>query len=241
MRLDDFRDMVERMAGEVPAEYLEGIAEIRVSGKTVPDPALPEVWTLGECLPVDPRGHPVQSRVVLYHGSFTAVARGRPDFDWREEAWETLTHELRHHLEWLADAPDLEAYDWAADQNFRRHEGRSFDPLFFEAGEALATAVKRVDDDVFVDHLLSRRAWRRAAGRRHRFTWRGSVYDVSLPEPIAPVTFVVVDGVADPPPGELVLVVRRRPGLTDLFRRGKPPLETPALARRLAPEESPRD
>jgi hypothetical protein len=239
VRLDDFRSMVERMAGEVPAEYLEGIAEVRVSPKTVPHPALAGVWTLGECIPIDPHGDPVQSRLVLYHGSFAALARDQSDFDWREEAWETLTHELRHHLEWLAEAPDLEAYDWAADQNFHRHDGEPFDPLFFEAGERVAPAVTRIDDDVFLDHVLSRRAWRAAAGRHYRFTWRGASYDVALPTAIAPVTFVVVDGVDEPPPGELIVVVRRRSGLRDLFRRRSPPLEVPALARR-TPLEEPR-
>ena len=63
----------------------------------------------------------LQSRVVLYHGSFAALARIGPGFDWREETWETLSHELRHHLEWRANVAVLEAYDWAAEQNFCRN------------------------------------------------------------------------------------------------------------------------
>ena len=58
--------------------------------------------------------------MVLYHGSFAALARVNGGLDWREEAWETLTHELRHHLEWRARAPDLEELDWAVEQNFAR-------------------------------------------------------------------------------------------------------------------------
>jgi hypothetical protein len=38
--------------------------------------------------------------------------------------------------------------------------------------------------------------------------------------------FVTLDGIAEPPPGELVLVLRRKPRLTDLFRRAEPSLAT---------------
>jgi len=226
--------MVERMAREVPPEYLTGIAEVGVSSKTVPHPTMADVWTLGECIPIDPHTDPVQSRIVLYHGSFQALASGQPDFHWREEAWETLTHELRHHLEWLADAPDLEVYDWAADQNFRRHEGKPFDPLFFEAGEPLAPAVTRIDDDVFLDHALGARAWRSAGRQPHRFTWRGRTYEVEVPKDLAPVTYVLAEGVDEPPPGQLVVVLRRRPRVWDLFRR-RPlqTVETTVAARRV--------
>lgn len=220
------------MAREVPPEYLTGIAEVSVSPETVLHPTLPEVWTLGECIPIDPHAEPVQSRVVLYHGSFQALARGQRDFDWREEAWETLSHELRHHLEWLANTPDLEAYDWAADQNFRRHEGQPFDPLFFEAGESLAPAVTRIDDDVFLDHVLGPKAWRAAGRQPHRFTWRGHAYEVAVPTELAPVTYVVAEGVDEPPPGQLVVVLRRRPRVWDLVRRA-PVVETTAAAHRV--------
>jgi hypothetical protein len=112
MRLSDFRDMVRRMASEIPAEFLEGIVEITVSPRTVPHPERDEIWTLGECIPLpgedgDPRH--LQTQVVLYHGSFQSLAGIAEDFDWREEAWETLAHEVRHHVEWKARAPGLEA------------------------------------------------------------------------------------------------------------------------------------
>src|SRR5439155_538461 len=82
---------------------------------------------------------------VLYHGSFAALAR-LGDFDWRTEAWETLAHELRHHLEWRAHVSRLEAYDWAAEENFRRHEGQPFDPLFYRSGESVEDGVWKVAD-----------------------------------------------------------------------------------------------
>src|SRR5262245_13300409 len=118
MNLRDFETMVTGMMAEIPAEYLDGIAGVEVSGRTVRDPKGRGIYTMGECIPMDVGGD--SSRVVLYHGSFAALARERDDFDWRGEAWETLTHELRHHLEWKAQAQDLEEYDWAAEQGFAR-------------------------------------------------------------------------------------------------------------------------
>src|SRR5439155_1125503 len=79
------------------------------------------------------------------------LARFAPEFEWRHETWETLSHELRHHLEWRANVEALEAYDWAAEQNFARQEGEAFDPTFYRSGEALAPGVYKVDDDVFVE------------------------------------------------------------------------------------------
>ncbi len=113
MRLADFEAMVRRLSDEVPPSTTSR-ASPRSSCRraTVPHPDRAEIYTMGECIPlpveVRQRSRGVQSRVVLYYGSFAALAGMQADFDWREEAWETLTHELRHHLEWRARAPDLE-------------------------------------------------------------------------------------------------------------------------------------
>ena len=139
MRLADFEAMVRRLCSEVPGHFFEGIAEVVVSPRTVPHPDREEIFTLGECDPlpmeVGSGVEGLQSRIVLYHGSFAALARLQEGFDWRREAWETLTHELRHHLEWRARAPDLEDFDWAVEHNFARQEGEQFDPTFFLSGE----------------------------------------------------------------------------------------------------------
>ena len=151
---------------------------------------------------------------MLYHGSFAALARLQEGFDWREEAWETLTHELRHHLEWRARAPALEAFDRAVEQNFARQDGEPFDPLFYLDGEPAGEAAFRVEDDVFLDRIVDRAAVRRhgavAGPARTGWTCRP---DATLP------AFLTLDGVAEAPAGELVLVLRRKPGLRDLLRR----------------------
>lgn len=216
MRLTDFEGMVRRMADEVPREFLQGIAEIAVSPRTVPHPMRPDTFTLGECIPL-PEGagsgpESVQSRVVLYHGSFAALARVNGGLDWREEAWETLAHELRHHLEWRARAPDLEELDWAVEQNFARLDGEPFDPTFYLRGEPVSEGLRRVGDDLFLDRVVVE------PGDTAVVTWHDRSYRIPVPPAATLPAFLILEGIADPPEGELVLVLRRKPGLRDLLR-----------------------
>lgn len=234
MRLVAFRAMVDRMVGEIPPEFLAGVAEVHVAPEAVPHPTRAEIYTLGECIPIPaPEGEPlggVQSRVVLYHGSFEALARLGPGFDWRTEAWETLTHELRHHLEWRASVPDLEAFDAAAEQNFARQEGEAFDPLFFLDGEQVAPGVYQVDDDWFIDQTVPR------PPGELRFAWHGVRYRAALPKDLTLPAFLwVAAGVAEPPPGELVVVLRKKPSLMDLVRAPAPPFRAEVEALPVAP------
>ena len=225
MRLDDFRAMIDRLARAVPPEFSDGIVAIEVSPKALPHPRRGDVYTLGECIPLEWSGNgaDLQSRVVLYHGSFLALAR-LGDFDWRAEAWETLTHELQHHLEWRAHVSRLEAYDWAAEENFKRHEGQSFDPLFYRSGESVEDGVWKVDDDLFV--ALDDSGVR---GTEIEIPWHGRAYRVTVPPVEATVAlFLILDGLKDPPPGDAVLVVKPAHGLRDLLRRHPAPAQVVA-------------
>jgi hypothetical protein len=216
--------MVRRMVRELPPGFLSGIDGVEVTGKSVPHPVRAGVYTLGECIP-QAFGGPLEesaalrSRVELHYGSFRALAAEHPGFDWREEAWETLTHEVRHHLEWRARQADLEALDAAAEANYARHDGEPFPALFHLSGERLAPGVSRVEDDVFVDVMLPARQWRQAAGSEHRFEWHGGSWRVRLPQSLPDVLYLTVTGVTPEPAGDLVLVIRRRPGARDLLRR----------------------
>jgi hypothetical protein len=216
MRLPDFEAMVARMASEVPREFLDGVGEIVVSPRTLPHPERPGIFTLGECIPLAAADggsvEGIQSRIVLYHGSFAALARVTPGFDWREEAFETLTHELRHHLEWRARAPDLEELDWAVEQNYARQDGEAFDPVFFLAGAQVADDAWRIEDDVFLDRIVA------AVPESVPLRWGGREYLVAVPPEATLPAFLVLEGVAAPPAGELVLVLRRKPGVLSLFR-----------------------
>jgi hypothetical protein len=151
----------------------------------------------------------------MYHGSFAALAALQQGLDWKQEAWETLTHELRHHLEWRAHAPDLEEFDWAVEQNFARHDGKPFDPTFYLSGASEGKDRYSIDDDVFIDHIVS------SIPRWIDFSWQDREYHLEIPRDAELPCFLVVEGVSEPPDGELVLVLRRRPGVRDLFRAGR--------------------
>ncbi len=220
--------MVQRLQGDIPAAFQGGVVEIEVSPKTVPDPVRAEIYTLGECIPLEwsGSGSDLQSRIVLYHGSFQALAR-LGDFDWREEAWETLTHELRHHLEWQATVANLEAYDWAAEQNFARHDGEPFDPVFYRNGEEVAPNVFKVEEDVFIEAEQGARS-----GPFVEVGWHGRQYRVAVPVADGRAwLFLALEGLGEPPPGDAVLVLPGRRGAFETLRRPAAPVtETATVA-----------
>jgi hypothetical protein len=214
MELPAFEAMVRRMSTTIPSEYFDGITEVVVSPRALPHPVRGGVFTLGECIPLpledgDPES--VQSRVVLYHGSFRALAALDSGFDWEAEAWDTLTHELRHHVEWRARRGELEVLDRAAEQNFARQDGEPFDPTFHLDGEQVEPGVWHVEGDWFLDFVVA------DLPAVCRFTWHGRDYQVSLPQDAWLPAFVSIEGVLDPPPGELIVVLRRKPRWRDLL------------------------
>jgi hypothetical protein len=108
VRFEEFRDMVAAMVDEVPPEFLRGLQGVHVLPQAKREEGFDDdVFRMGEYLDPGPDdflgGQPGLGRhVAIYYGSFAAIAAEDPDFDWEEEAWETLTHELRHHVESLA-------------------------------------------------------------------------------------------------------------------------------------------
>lgn len=214
-----FEGMVREMTERIPAEYLDGIVEITVSPRVVPHPDRPDIFTLGHCIPIHAgdgaAGDTIQTRVVLYHGSFAALAELEDGFDWEGETWETLTHEIRHHVEWLARDESLEEYDDAAEANFARLAGEEFDPLFYLGAERVATDLYRVEDDWFFDRQLS------SIPEAIDFDWAGSTWRVDVPAGAELPVYLLVDGMVDPPEGDLVISLRQRARFRDLFRKGK--------------------
>jgi hypothetical protein len=220
MELREFRELITRLQHEIPPEFQGGVVDVAVSPKTVPHPARRDVYTLGECIPLEwsGSGSDLKSQVMLYHGSFQALAR-LGDFDWRAEAWETLTHELRHHLEWQGNLAGLEAYDWAAEQNFARIEGDAFDPVFYRNGEPVSPGIFKVDDDVFLEMRGV------GSGEWLDVSWHGRAYRVCMPAADRRAwVFVTLEGLDDPPPGDAVLVLPGRSSPLDLLRSAVSPV-----------------
>lgn len=220
MTFDAFERSARRAFEGIPERYLQGVDGLVVRRDALPHPKFPHVFTLGECVTESyPSGwdgpETVRSQVVLYWGSFRALAEIDPRFDWREQTWETLTHELRHHLESLADRDDLRGVDYAMEQSFRRDEGLDFDPAYYRSGDRIGPGAYAVEDDVYVEQ-----AWREADFARAqvlRFAWGGREFEVERPAELGDVHFArIVEGVPSPPYLELALV--RRAGWFERLR-----------------------
>ena len=212
MDFRDFERRARRAFEEIPDEYRRGIDGLTVSRDASPHPTLPEVFTLGQCLteehPSD-YGSPetVRSIIVLYWGSFGALAGLDPEFDWEGEIWETLTHELRHHLESLAGDDALEGVDYAADEMFKRQDGAAFDPWYYQHGEELGGGVFVVEGNHYLEQVWRGDDFERAV--EVEFDWRGASYRIPRPGELGDVHFVWIRGIHVDDALELVIVRKR--------------------------------
>lgn len=125
MTYSEFQQTISQMLDEIPEEFLRELQGVHVFEETKAEPDLRGVYRLGEYLDPGPRqmlgGNPGLGRhIALYYGSFVALARGKPNYDWEAELWDTLTHELRHHVESLAGDASLIEADRIRDAAFRR-------------------------------------------------------------------------------------------------------------------------
>jgi hypothetical protein len=205
----------------IPEDYKEGVDGLVVSREAPPHPTLPDIFTLGECRTEDystdwSGPDTTRSVVVLYWGSFKSLAQRDPEFDWEEELWETLTHELRHHLESLAREDALEGVDYAADETFKRDEGLTFDPWYYQHGEVIAPGVYRVERNQYVEQLWSEQAF--SAAQACEFTWSRTAYRIPRPSELGDLHFVWIHGVVEPPETLELVLVRRRTWWEDAKR-----------------------
>jgi hypothetical protein len=210
----------------IPDAYKEGVDGLVVKREAKAHPGMDDVYTLGECAtesyPSDYGGpDTIRSMVVLYYGSFLRLSRMDETFDWEAEVWETLTHELQHHLESLAADDTLVDVDYAVDENFKRARGEPFDVGFYRSGEPAGGGWYRLEDEYFTEA--------EPAAGGVEFEWEGRRYRVRAPEATADLLFLRVIGGVPDAPRELYLVWRRPLGwrrtLRSLFRQDSPTTE----------------
>jgi hypothetical protein len=198
---------------EIPEDFKAGIDGLEVRRESVPHPTLPDVYTLGQCLTEEHFSEyagpeTTRSAIVLYWGSFKNLAALDEEFDWEGEIWETLTHELRHHLESLAREDALEDVDVAADELFKRQDGLDFDPWYYQKGDREESGAYVVEGNRYLEQTWRARDFERSESLE--FSWRGTTYRIPRPAELGDVHFVWIEG-----PGfederlELVLLRRR--------------------------------
>jgi predicted Zn-dependent protease with MMP-like domain len=212
-----FEKIAREVWQQIPERFRQGVDGLIIERDAHSHPDHDDFFTLGECVteayPSEYGGpDTIRSAVVLYYGSFRAIALENADFDWQHEIHETVLHELQHHLEHLAEEDALEDFDYAVEQNFRRVEGQPFDPLFYRAGELIAQDTYRVEDDVFVELQT-----RTNEGINYILDWEGATYRLAIPSSEADVLYVVLVDEMSGVPGDLCVVrVRQRGALRTL-------------------------
>ncbi len=239
MRFSAFEKAAEAAWDAVPDEYKHGIDGLVVSREALPHPELPEIYTLGMC---DTEAYPsewvgpdtMRSVVILYYGSFAALARKDPDFDWEAEIHETVEHEIKHHLESLAGQDQLGDVDYAMDEDFKRRDGLDFDPWYWQRGDRIAPGTYAVEDHVFVEREFAGEDFESVT--KVDFSWKGREWSIARPDELGDVHFVWLTGVDDAPPALELVLVRRRSWWEDVKRlfgsSGLRVLESEAEARR---------
>lgn len=121
----DFAELAEGLWDEVPERFKQGLQGFHVLERLKPDPEEAGLVRLGEYhdpgFPSVLGGNPGLGRhIALYYGSFAQIAG--PGFDWEGEIWQTIIHELQHHLESLAWRDDLVQWDIAQLREFRSRQ-----------------------------------------------------------------------------------------------------------------------
>jgi hypothetical protein len=114
----EFRALAGRLVDRVPpvlARELSGGFQVAPGARRDGD-----LYVLGEYVEDPALGR----LIVLYYGSFVAVCRGADRAVWEKELWETIRHELRHHLEALAGTEDLAREEEAELAALRENERR---------------------------------------------------------------------------------------------------------------------
>lgn len=222
MNFLDFDELAREIYTAIPADFRAGVDGLEVSRRIAPHPETPEVFTLGECrsefYPSEFGGPgTVRSLLILYYGSFLELSRTDPDWDWDEELFETITHELRHHLEHLASEDELERLDYAEDQNFARQEGTAFDPFFYRSGIAAGEGAFRVGADLFVEQWLDRRTVEQGS---IRLAWPGGgPAQIVIPDTLRDLNILAVPQLDLASGGRLHLVLLLRHSWRERFSR----------------------
>lgn len=112
---NQFCDLADEIIRRIPEIYKQGISGVFVTREVVKDEEIPEVYILGHYN----HGGYLEPTIDIYYGSFRQVFRGSPLAEIKEELWETITHEIRHHLEENAGLHTLEIFDEEQKEYFR--------------------------------------------------------------------------------------------------------------------------
>jgi hypothetical protein len=113
---DKFCDLADAIVRQIPEMYLKGISGIYVTPGEVRDEEIPHLYILGHYH----HGGYLEPSIEIYYGSFRRSFQGLAPSQIEAELWETIAHEMRHHLEENAGLHNLEDYDRQVKEYYRR-------------------------------------------------------------------------------------------------------------------------
>jgi len=198
MDFETFARRSEEILDEIPDEYLAGITGVEAHELREDHPHLGGLYTLGVCasddlrLMADPED--TTSRIHLYHGSFAAVAKRDPSFDWEAELRETILHEIRHHIEDRAGLPDLRREDELALALARFRAGEDLPDGWYRLGEPFEDHAWSIEDDLFVELHVRPAELEALRGETVEVLLDGDVLEVEMPEDLRPGEFLSYPG-----------------------------------------------
>ncbi|MDI6710031.1 MAG: metallopeptidase family protein [Thermoanaerobacterales bacterium] len=116
--LDEFTELAGRLVDMVPARFCRDLnGGFLILPEARPDE---EFYIMGEYVEDPVMG----SYIVLHYGSFVAVLEDETREVWEDELWETILHELQHHLETMAGVDDLARAELAELARWREEQER---------------------------------------------------------------------------------------------------------------------
>ena len=92
----------------------------------------------------------------------------------------------------------------------------------YRSGEKVAEGIYRLDDDFFLEHEAV------APDSALQLEWHGRRYGATVPSEATLPAFLTIDGIEEPPPGDLVVVLPAPAGLGQLFRSSRFQATVPA-------------
>ena len=121
-------DLMDEIADSFPQEFYRALnGSVLLLPEVKQDPNAEDLYIMGTYCCNEP-GRSIE----IYYGSFAQLAKleAWTKDDWRKELWDTLSHELTHHLESLAGEQSLEKKDaefmehyWSRNQLHQKKDG----------------------------------------------------------------------------------------------------------------------
>lgn len=116
---DEVAELLDEMSEHFPPIFFETLnGGILLQEEEKTDPLFPkgDMCFLGEYV----RDEYMGCYINLYYGSFLSIAKNEDwtEEDWRDELYKTLSHELTHHIEFLANTHGLDDKD---EEQFRKY------------------------------------------------------------------------------------------------------------------------